>query len=112
MFRGDFFDYDPITGVTEYYEESGDGTVAIHSYQDVSKYKDIAAELRNGGSPDEQWRKHGATTYAIIPPIVQLELYQKGINILDPGATKRVVDEINKNYPHLKTTYKHHELPR
>src|SRR5574343_1573603 len=99
VFRGDFFDYDPITGITEYYEESGDGKVSIYSYQDVAKYKDIAAELRNSGFPDEQWRKNGATMYAVIPPIVQMELLKKGIDVLNPNDTKRVVDEINANYP-------------
>ena len=112
MFRGDFFDFDPVTGVTEYYEEHADGTVSLHSYQDVAKYKDIAAELRNNGSPDEVWKKQGASLYAVLPPVVQAEMFKKGINFLDPNDTKRVVDEINQNYPALKTTYKHHALPR
>lgn len=112
MIRGEFFDYDPFTGITEYYEEHGDGTVSLHSYQDVSRFKDVAAELRNGGHADAAWAEKGATVYAVIPPIIQAELFKKGINFLDPNATKRVVDEINKNYPALKTTYKHHELKR
>ena len=112
MFRGDFFDFDPITGITEYYEEHTDGTVSIHSYQDVQKYVDIAAEIRNAGSADDRWRDVGATTYAIIPPLIQAELLKKGINFLDPNDTKRLVEEINANYPALKTTYRHHALPR
>lgn len=110
--RGNFFDFDPITGLTEYIEDNADGTVSIHTYQDVEKFKDIALELRNSATPDAAWAEKGATIYAVIPPIVQLELLKKGINLLDPNATGRVVDEINKNYPALKTTYKHHELPR
>ena len=112
MFRGEFFDYDPLTGLTEYCEDHGDGTVSIHTYQDVQAFKDHALELRNSGAPDQRWKDSGATVYAIIPPIVQMELLKKGINFLDPNATKRVVEEINKNYPALKTTYKHHELKR
>jgi hypothetical protein len=111
MIRGDFFDYDPLTGLTEYYEEQ-DGKVMIHTYQDVEPYLDYAKAMANEGLTDESWKKTGCTNYAIIPPIVQGLLFKKGINFLDPNHTKAVVDEINTNYPHLKTTHKHHALKR
>jgi hypothetical protein len=108
--RGDFFDYDPFTGLAEYYEETPDGKVHIHTYQDVEPVIDYAKGIANGGYSDDSWKKQDWALYAVIPAIVQLQLYRKGINILDPNAVGRVFSEINTNYPHLKTTFKHHEV--
>ena len=109
-FRGEFFDYDPLTGLREQYEDLGDGKVAIHTYQDVAPFLDYAAELRNSRTADDGWQKHGASVYAIIPPILQGMLYKRGINFMDPNHTKAVVDAINKDYPRFKTTDKKHSL--
>lgn len=109
-FRGEHFDYDPITGIQETYEEHGDGTVSIHQYQDIQPYLDFNAELRNAGHPDDAWRKSGATLYAAIPPVVQAQLFKRGINIMDPNDLKKLIDTINTDYPYLKTTYKHHAI--
>jgi len=111
-FRGTFFDFDPITGLTEYYEDHGDGRVSIHTYQDVEPFVDAAKRMANSGSADEAWRKSGATLYAIIPPAVQGLMLQKGIKMFDPNHAKDVFREVNTNYPYLKTTHKHHELKR
>ena len=46
--------------------------------------------------------KKGWWHYATIPPIVQLQLRAKGINISDPDHQKRMIQEINTNYPYLK----------
>jgi hypothetical protein len=35
-----------------------------------------------------------------------VKLHAKGIDINDPGATKRIIQEINEHYPALKTTEK------
>lgn len=109
-YRGDFFDYDPLTGLLETYEETSDGVISIHTYQDVEPLLDYTQKLRNEGLPDEAWKEKGGTLYAAIPLVVQGELLKRGIDVYDPNDLPRVVHEINTNYPYLKTTYKHHEV--
>lgn len=110
MFRGEFFDYDPLTGLTEYYEETPDGKIHIHTYQDVEPFLDAAKRIANAGTADEAWTKQGVAMYASVPPIVIGQLMKRGINIWDQNDLPRVVQEINQNYPYCKTTYKTHEI--
>lgn len=105
----EFFDYDPFTGLTEYYEEA-DGKIRIHTVQEVAPFLDLAKKVANSGSSDDAWRKDGAALYAWIPPIVVGQMLKKGINVFDQNHISRVVREVNENYPNLKTTYKHHSV--
>ena len=108
--RGQYLDFDPLTGVLETYEETPDGQIHIHSFQDVEPIIDAAKRIANSGTSDEAWTKHEAALYAVIPPIVQAQMLKKGINFLDPNDIGKVVREVNQNYSWLKTTYKHHEV--
>jgi hypothetical protein len=108
--RGTFFDFDPITGITEYYEETSDGQIHLHSYQDVSPFMDAAQRMRNEGGPDEAWKKTGMTMYASLPPVIVGHMLQRGINVFDQNDLPRVIQEINTTYANFKTTDKHHEL--
>lgn len=108
--RGQFLDFDPITGIAEYYEETSDGKFHIHTYQDVEPYLDRAQELRNSGEPDEVWKRDGVTMYADIPLSIVGEMMKRGINIFDQNDMPKVVKEINTTYSRFKTTHKHHEL--
>jgi hypothetical protein len=109
--RGEFFDFDPLTGLEEYVEVTNDGMIHIHTYQDVEPIVNYCKALANEGLPDDNWNKNDVSVYAIIPAIVQLDLLQqKNINVMDQNDVGKVVREINTNYPYLKTTYKHHEV--
>ena len=108
--RGEFFDYDPLTGLREQYEENSDGTVSIHTYQDIEPHLRIAKHIRDTGGSDESWRKQGAALYAIIPQVLQGALYRRGVNFMDPNHIGEVVRQINTNYPAFKATDKHHEV--
>jgi hypothetical protein len=108
--RGDFFDYDPVTGLTEYYEETPDGKFHIHTYQDVEPAMDVAQRLRNEGGPDEAWKKTGTTMYASLPLAIVGDMMKRGINVFDQNDIAKVIHEINTTYSNFKTTYKHHEL--
>ena len=44
--------------------------------------------------------------FASIPPVVEMQLKQKGIDMYNPDHTKALVKEINENYPYLKLTTK------
>jgi hypothetical protein len=109
MIRGEFFDYDSLTGLTEYYEETPDGKIHIHTYQDVEPVIDYWKALANEGLPDGNFKGEG-WHYATIPAIVVGQLFKKGISVLDPNDTAKVVDEVNENYPWLKTTQRHHAV--
>lgn len=110
MFRGDYFDHDPVSGIVEYYEETSDGQIHIHTYQDVEPFADHAQRLRNGGGPDEAWKASGATMYASLPMVIVAHMLKRGINIFDQNDMPRVIQEINTTYSNFKTTYKHHAL--
>lgn len=101
------FDQDPLTGVSQFfsYDEAND-RVTIETRQDVSGMLDQLARKRN--DPDN-WRKGVKESWAhfcTIPAVVEMELKAKGIDIFDPTATKKIMAEINQNYPYLKATDK------
>jgi hypothetical protein len=108
--RGQFFDYDPLTGLEERYEETNDGKIHIHTYQDVGKIVDHTRALANSGMPDEAWKKQGVSVYAKVPLVVIGQMMKKGIKFFDPNHIGAVVREVNQNYPWLKTTDKNHEV--
>jgi hypothetical protein len=109
-FRGEFFDYDPLTGLHERYEETPDGKVHIHTYQDVEPYMDAAKRIANSGTADDAWKMRGVTNYAIIPPIIQGHMLKRGINFMDQNDIGKVVREMNTTYSNFKLTHKHHEV--
>ncbi len=99
----EFFDYDAVTGITEYIAEE-DGKIIFKQEQDCEPYIKVAKYLANTGLPDSNGTKFDARLYAIIPPVIQGELYRKGINMLDRNDDKKLLSEINTVYPWLKTT--------
>jgi hypothetical protein len=107
-----FFDYDPLTGIRtdmDYNEETGEATLIQSS--DISAAVDYAKTIANHGIADQGIKK-GLWKYAIIPPIVQVALRQKGLDIYskEPTMMNRVLREIDENYPWLKTTTKKHRV--
>jgi len=108
--RGEFFDYDPFTGLTEYYEETGDGKIHIHTYQDVEPILEWSKYICNTGTADEAFTKQGVAVYAYMPAIILAQMLKRGINYLDQNDIGRVVHEMNTTYSHFKTTSKHHEV--
>lgn len=105
----DLFSYDPVTGISEYFDMDPDGKVSIHSTEDVQPLLDYNQALRNEKIKDIKdidglMLRH----YASVPMTVIMEMYNKGINFFDKNDFPRVIDEINTNYPALKVTDKHH----
>jgi hypothetical protein len=106
----EFFDFNPHTGIrrfTEYDNETG--LMKVIAQQDVEPLLDHTKAAANEGMTDHGI-KNDWWLYCKIPPIVQLQLMKKGINIhsKDPAMRKRMFEEINREYPYLKTTHKHH----
>jgi hypothetical protein len=100
-----YFDHDPITGVTQYYDyDALKDEHSITSVQDVSGFLD---EMKRRRDDPEYWKngvKEEFAHYATIPSIVEMELRKKGIDLYDKGQTKAIVREIEQNYPYLKCT--------
>lgn len=89
-------------------EMSGD--ITIKTEQDLTGFLDHMKALRRDSV--NRWQ-HGLKEewmcYASIPPVVQMELMGKGINIYNPDDEKKLLQEINTNYPYLKTVdHKNH----
>jgi len=106
----EFFDYNPDTGVTEYFSyDEATGDVTIRHEQDVEAVLQRAKHLRDSGKGD-LGIKNNWWHYCILPTTVQIELRQKGIDFMskDPRDLKRLFQEIDANYPYLKTTNKKH----
>lgn len=106
-----FLDYNEAFGVTSYHDQTRDGKLQLHFEQDVEPVLEYAKALRNdsltdGGIKKDWW------LYAIIPPIVILQLRHRGINIYRKADFKRAFDIINRDYPYLKTTAKKHTVLR
>jgi hypothetical protein len=101
-----FLEYDPISGIgTDFDYDEESGNVILQRSQDVSALLDYNAALRNAGATDKGI-KESWWLYAKIPPVWMLKMRAKGINVEDGRHIDRVLQEINTNSPHLKTTQK------
>jgi hypothetical protein len=106
----EWFDYDPVTGITEEIAWE-DGKMHIRQTQDVEPALDFAKYLANTGATDTAAQKKADwRLYAMLPPVIVADMFKRGINLMDPNDTKKVLDEINTKYQHFKTTTKHHAI--
>lgn len=101
----EFFEYDPLTGIkTETAWDENTQQMTVIRTTDVEPYLDHAATNRNELGLNRHGIKESWWCYATIPPIVQLQMRAKGIIVGEKAHEKRVLEEINTNYPHLKMT--------
>lgn len=110
----EFFNYSPHNGVRETWDYDEERGQAIFRHEaDHELFFKRNAELRASGVADRGLMDGGREFrfYASLSPVVQIELRQKGIDIYssDPAMVKRLLQEINRNYPHCKVTDKTHE---
>ena len=98
----ELFDYDPVTGIRSYWEYDEDtGKGMFRREQDVTAVVDYAKRLRNE-LQDKRLEDDYIRKYAIIPVGVEMELMSKGISLYDPNNTRRILEEIERNYRRLK----------
>ena len=101
-------EWNPRTGT--WYEDEYDhatDTIIVHTKQDVQPLLHYAKAQRNSGVNDKVGE---FAHYAIIPPTVQVQLKQKGIDINNKNHTSKVIREIETNYKYLKTTNLKHAV--
>lgn len=101
----DFFEIDPVTGIkTETSYDEMTGELSIHRTADVEQVLDFAKWARNEAGVNREGIAEGWWLYAKIPPIVQVMMRAKGLNLDGSDNLKDLFREINEHYPHLKTT--------
>lgn len=106
-----FLDYDPARGMTEYMDSTyGDNRLQIHYQQDVESVLELNKVERNDGLTD-YGIKNDLWLYARIPPVVILKMkYEYGVDIFKKDHLKKAFELINREFPYLKCTEKHHDL--
>ena len=99
-------EWDGLRGVWEETVDHHDGGLIITTKQDVQPALDWAKKQRNHGTNDLGGKRDNADLkhYALIPAHVVIALRNKGINIWDKTHTKRMIKEIETNYPLCKVT--------
>lgn len=103
---GNFLHTDVNSGLS-YYEDTDEvsGITTIKSMQDVEPVLKRAKQKRDSGTSDKGIAGH-MKEYCYLPAGIMLELYKKGINMMNPHPSdwSRFFKEIETNYPQLKTT--------
>jgi hypothetical protein len=107
-------DYDPLTGITEYFDyDHATQRIILSHEQDVSKALDLAAELRADRDRTRNGIKTDFLHYAIVPPVIQLEMKQKhGVNFWDKKDDARTYALLNDEYSRFKVTEIVHNVKR
>jgi hypothetical protein len=101
----DFFEIDPHTGIrSDFKWNENDQQYLITRTADVQPVLDFANWARNEAGLNREGIQEGWWLYAKIPPVVELQMRAKGINIHNQDHFKRMLAEINTLYPHLKCT--------
>ena len=103
-------DYDPLTGVTTYFDYTSEDQMVITHSQDVTTVLDGTQAMRNDEDYSRKGIKQDQWHYARIPDTVAMEMLTKhGVNIMKtPIDWPSVLKLINTEYPYLKVTTKHH----
>lgn len=106
----EFLDYDPLTGEATWYDYDPIEDVAAIKTEsaDLSSFVDYTKAQANEGVHDDRGKDARMWKYASLPASVIVELHAKGIDITNREHHKRMLREINTNYPWLKTTHKFH----
>lgn len=101
----DFFEIDPISGIrSDFKWNENDQEYTINRYSDVEPVLDFTKAVANEAGLNREDIQRGWWLYAKIPPIVELQMRKKGIELGNPDHHQRLLAEINTHYPHLKCT--------
>jgi hypothetical protein len=72
-----FVEYDPLTGVTNYFHALGNGQYVSEDVVDVAPTKDVNTRLFNDA--DKRWKHDANNHIASIPLPIYFDLKRKGI---------------------------------
>lgn len=80
------------------------GGIRLVTEQDLKPFLERMKQMRRDSA--ERWSKGVKEEwlhYASIPNVLIVEFRNKGIDIFNPEDEKKLLAEINSNYPYLKT---------
>lgn len=100
----DFMELSPDGIVSSFKWNENDQEYSITRTQDVEPVLDWTKAVSNEVGLNREDIKKGWWLYAKLPAIVILQMRAKGINVYDQNDQRRMFEEINANYPHLKAT--------
>jgi len=105
----EFFEYDPLTGIRTdtVWDEMKQEMTLVRS-ANVQPVLDFTKEMAADSWVSKEGIRDGWWLYAKLPPIVILQMRAKGINVFDKNDEKRMFEELNTYYPHLKCTTGNH----
>lgn len=106
-------DYDPITGVSCFWDYRPDEQRVVLSHeQDVSAILDANKRAANDDDKTKRGWKTDWWKYASVPAIVEIEWMQKyGVSLENPAHKKKIFELLNHpDYRYLKTTNKVHTI--
>ena len=103
------FDFDAETGVKTYFDyDPIQDQVRLTYEQDVSHFLDRMKAIRDNPEISAKGIKEDWWLYCSIPPVVEMELKNKGLDLHNRDHMPAILKEINANYPYLKATEKWH----
>jgi hypothetical protein len=85
-----FVDYDPLTGVTNYFHAMGDGSYVSEDVVDVMPTRETNKALFNDAPT--RWKQDGYNHVASIPPTIWFELKRSGIADDEKALLKWIQD--------------------
>jgi hypothetical protein len=101
----ELFEIDPVTGIrSDLSWSESDQKMTLIRTADVEPVLDFTKACANEAGLNREGIKAGWWLYAKLPPIVIVQMLAKGINPFDANDQKKMFEEINANFKHLKCT--------
>jgi hypothetical protein len=99
-----------MSGMTLEVDQNEDDEIRHHFAMDVEPVLNYTTALRNDNATDVGIKKD-LWLYAVLPPVIILKLkYEYGIDVFKRDDQKKMMQVINRDFPHLKTTSKTHTV--
>ena len=84
--------------------DESSGNIQITTEQDLTGFLErMKAKRQYSNEIWSKGMKEDWVHYASIPSVVIMELKKKGIDVFNPDDEKKMLQEINRNFPYLKT---------
>jgi hypothetical protein len=101
----EFFEFDPQTGIkTEFECDEDTGALTLIRSADMTEVLDYTNKIRNEGGMNKEAIAESWWPYCTLPPIAQLHMISKGIDIQNDAHFDRMLQEVNEHFPYLKLT--------
>lgn len=104
-------DFDPVTGVTTYFDYDKNDVMTITETQDISHILRHNMAARNDDEKTKNGIKNDWWQYARIPNTLLVKWkHEYGIDFNNQNDLPKILKLINTEYQYLKTTDKNHSI--